>query len=394
MNNLHKAVIIILDGVGIGELPDADKFGDSGSNTLGNLAEKVGGFSLPNLQKMGLGNIAPLKGMEPEENPIANYGKMAEKSPGKDSTTGHWEIGGLHLDFDFPYYPDGFPEHILQEFSKRTGRGVLGNKAASGTEIIKELGEQHMKTGDLIVYTSADSVFQIAAHEEIVPVEELYKICETAREILTGKDAVARVIARPFIGTDASNFTRTRGRRDYSLKPSGKTMLTLLQEAGIKTVGIGKIDDLYAGEGLDIKIHTKSNAEGIKVTIDEIKKLKSGLVMTNLVDFDMLWGHRNNPEGFYNELKAFDAALPEILSLIDEQTVLFITADHGNDPTTPSTDHSREHVPLLVYGPGLKSGVDLGVRETFSDLGKTVTDIFGTELTPSGKSFLPEITKK
>ncbi|GAB4179350.1 MAG: phosphopentomutase [Calditrichia bacterium] len=387
MTEIRKAVVIVLDGVGIGELPDADSFGDSGSHTLGNIAKKVGGLKLPNLEKLGLGNIAPIEGVKPLDNPEGNFGKMAEVSPGKDSTTGHWELGGVHLDQPFPTYPNGFPEKILSEFSRRTGRGILGNKPASGTEIIKELGEEHVRTGDLIVYTSADSVFQIAAHEKVIPVETLYEYCRIAREILTGEHAVARVIARPFVGDSADTFTRTRGRRDYSLKPPKPTMLDRLMEAGIPTIGIGKIDDLYAGKGLSEKIHTKSNAAGIEETINQLAKMEYGLLMTNLVDFDMLYGHRNNVEGFYKELQYFDEKLPEILREVREDTVLFITADHGNDPTTPSTDHAREYVPLLVYGPGIKRGVNLGIRKSFADLGQTVAEIFGVERTPAGKSF-------
>ncbi len=374
MNKIKRTILIVLDGVGIGEAPDAEKFGDKGSNTLGNLAKSVGGLKLPNLQKLGLGNIIPLTGMKPAEDPEANFGRMAEQSPGKDSTSGHWEIAGCILNFAFPTYPNGFPPEVLEPFMKQTGRGILGNKPASGTEIIKELGEEHMKTGDLIVYTSADSVFQIAAHEEIVPRDELYRICLIARRILTGPHAVSRVIARPFIGDSPENFTRTRGRRDFSLKPPCRLLQNFAQEAGIPTIGIGKIDDLYAGAGLDIKLHTKGNEDGIETLIDQLKKTDRGLILVNLVDFDMLWGHRNNPEGFYKELQNFDERLPEILNLSDKHDLLIITADHGNDPTTPSTDHSREYVPLLVYGKGIRRGINLKIRKTFADLGHTIAD--------------------
>lgn len=387
MGEIKKVVVIVLDGVGIGELPDADLYGDRGSHTLGNIARKLGGLELPNLQRLGLGNIDKIEGVPAVENPEGNYGKMAEVSPGKDSTTGHWEIGGVQLDFAFPTYPNGFPDEIINEFTRRIGRGILGNKPASGTEIIKELGEEHVKTGKPIVYTSADSVFQIAAHEDVIPVDELYQMCEIAREILQGKHAVARVIARPFIGNNRNDFQRTRGRRDFSLKPPKPTILDILKNEGILTVGIGKIDDLYAGRGLVEKIHTKSNQQGIEATIEQLKKVDHGLIMTNLVDFDMLYGHRNNPEGFYEELKRFDESLKDILPLIKEDTVLFITADHGNDPTTPSTDHAREYVPLLAYGPGIQSGVNLGVRKSFADLGRTIADIFGAPPTPTGTSF-------
>lgn len=374
MSEINRVLIVVLDGVGIGELPDASKYGDQGSNTLGNLARAVGGLHLPNLQKLGLGNISPLEGMPPAQTPLAAFGKMGEKSPGKDSTSGHWEIAGCILDFDFPTYPDGFPPEVLEPFTEQTGRGVLGNKPASGTEIIKELGEEHLRTGSLIVYTSADSVFQIAAHEEEVPLEELYRICQIARKILTGKHAVSRVIARPFIGESAADFTRTRARRDFSLLPPQKLLQNYAQEAGLPTVGIGKIDDLYAGVGLDKKIHTKGNADGVKVLLDKLREVHRGLIMLNLVDFDMLWGHRNNPDGFYRELQTFDEALSSILHLLNPGDLLLLTADHGNDPTTPSTDHSREFVPLLAYGPALKGGVDIGTRSSFADLGKTVAE--------------------
>ncbi len=371
---MKRVVLIVLDGVGIGELPDAAKYHDQGSHTLGNLARAVGGLRLPNLEKLGLANIEPLFGLKPLRQPLANFGKMAEQSPGKDSTTGHWEIAGCILDFAFPTYPNGFPPEVLEPFQKKIGRGILGNKPASGTEIIKELGEEHLRTGYPIVYTSADSVFQIAAHEKVIPPEELYRMCEIAREILQGKHAVSRVIARPFVGDSPENFTRTRGRRDFSLKPPCKLVQNCVQEAGMTTVGIGKIDDLYAGVGLDIKLHTKSNADGVKALLEQLREVQEGLIMVNLVDFDMLWGHRNNPKGFYQELQQFDEQLPAIMELLNEDDLLILTADHGNDPTTPSTDHSREYVPLLVYGKGIRRGVNLGIRQTFADLGKTVAE--------------------
>lgn len=358
-------------------MPDASSYGDEGSHTLGNLARAVGGLKLPNLEKLGLGNIDDLMGIRPPIHPLANYGKMAEKSPGKDSTSGHWELAGYELDFAFPTYPHGFPAEILDPFKKRIGRGILGNRPASGTEIIKELGIEHIQTGYPIVYTSADSVFQIAAHEEIIPLDELYRMCEIAREILQGKHAVSRVIARPFVGDSPENFTRTPSRRDFSLKPSKKLLQNCFQENGLITVGIGKIDDLYAGVGLDKKIHTKNNSEGMKVLIEQIKILENRLIMINLVDFDMLWGHRNNPVGFYRELQNFDQQLPEVLDLLTSEDLLVITADHGNDPTTPSTDHSREYVPLLVYGPSIKKGIHLGIRKSFADLGRSIAEAFG-----------------
>lgn len=377
MTQLSRAIIIVLDGVGIGELPDAGAFGDQGSNTLGNLARAVGGLRLPNLEKLGLGNIAPIQGVASQHKPLANFGKMAEKAPGKDSTSGHWEIAGCILDFAFPTYPHGFPPEVLDPFREKISRDVLGNKPASGTEIIKELGEEHMRTGYPIVYTSADSVFQIAAHERVIPLPELYEMCQIAREILTGKHAVSRVIARPFIGDNSENFQRTRARRDFSLKPPGKLLQNCAQENGLPTIGLGKIDDLYAGVGWQIKIHTTSNAEGMDVLLQQLKEHQTGLIMINLVDFDMLWGHRNNPEGFCRDLQNFDRRLHEFINQLGKGDLLVITADHGNDPTTPSTDHSREYVPILLYGPGLKQGVDVGIRETFADLGRTIAESLG-----------------
>jgi phosphopentomutase len=385
-----KVVLIILDGVGIGALPDARDYGDEGSNTLGNLARVSGGLDLPNLQRAGLGNIAPLEGIAPRSDSTANFGKMAEASPGKDSTSGHWEIAGLILDKPFPTYPDGFPPEVIQPFEKAIGRGILGNKAASGTEIIKELGDEHVRTGKPIVYTSADSVFQIAAHVDVIPLEELYRISRIARDQLTGKHAVGRVIARPFEGP-SGGFTRTPDRKDFSLCPPGPTLMDELMAKGFKTVSIGKVDHLFAKRGFTDMIHTRSNAEVIERTIEQAGRDISGLVFANLVDFDMLWGHRNNPEGFRKGLEEFDRALPRIMAPLGADDVLVITADHGNDPTTPSTDHSREYVPLLVYGKSLRSGVDLGTRSTFADLGATIGEIFGTP-TSHGKSFLKEIS--
>lgn len=390
-----RAVIIILDGVGIGELPDARRFGDEGSHTLGNLAQTVGGLKLPNLERLGLGNVEPLLGMQPQNHPLANYGKMAEKSPGKDSTSGHWELAGYELDFTFPTYPHGFPAEVLDPFKKQIGRGVLGNKTASGTEIIKELGVEHIRTGFPIIYTSADSVFQIAAHEEIIPLDELYRICEVARKILSGKHAVARVIARPFVGDSPEDFIRTRARRDFSLKPSHKLLQNCFQENSLPTVGIGKIDDLYAGVGLDQKIHTKGNDDGMNALIEQIKVLEKGLILINLVDFDMLWGHRNNPVAFYRGLQNFDQCLLEVLELLKRGDLLVITADHGNDPTTRSTDHSREYVPLLFYGPSIKKGINLGIRKSFADLGRTVAEAFGFDSCGlAGRSFWKLLVEK
>lgn len=388
---MKRAIVIIIDGVGIGELPDAHLYHDNGSNTLANLAHYFKGIRLPNLEKLGLGKIHPIEGLESNLQAQANYGKMAEVSPGKDSTTGHWELAGLILNKPFPVYPNGFPDDIIEEFTKRTGYKVIGNKPASGTEIIKELGEEHLKTGKLIVYTSADSVFQIAAHQDVVPLEKLYQICKIAREMLTGKHAVARVIARPFVGASAENFTRTPYRRDFSVKPFSRTILQILMEQGWPTVAIGKIDDLYAHAGIQKTIKTKNNQQVMQAILKELNETRAGLIMANLVDFDMLWGHRNDPEGFYRGLREFDGWLPELEKALEKDDLVCIIADHGNDPTTPSTDHSREYVPLLVFGPRFKQNVDLGTRETFADVQATLSEFFEVSGTGQGKSFLSQI---
>ena len=389
---MKRALVLILDGVGVGALPDARQYGDEGSNTLGNLAEAIGGLHLPNLEKLGLGKIIPIKGLDANIDALGNYGKMNEISAGKDSTSGHWEIAGLILDKPFPTYPNGFPKEILDEFTRRTGYEILGNKPASGTEIIKELGEEHLRTGKLIVYTSADSVFQIAAHESLVPVEKLYEICQTAREILRGEHAVGRVIARPFIGENSENFVRTPRRRDFSLKPHKPILHQILKEHGWPVVSIGKIYDLYAGVGITKAIKTHDNAEVMESILRELKETDRGFIMANLVDFDMLWGHRNDIHGFYNGLKEFDAWLPEFLNRLKNDDLVIITADHGNDPTTPSTDHSREYVPLLVYGKDFKKNVDLGIRKTFADIQATLAEYFEIPKTDAGESFLSQIT--
>ncbi|MBI5473317.1 MAG: phosphopentomutase [Ignavibacteriae bacterium] len=389
----RKVVLIILDGVGIGELPDAHVYADEGSNTLANTAHAVGGLLLPNLESFGLGNIAPIKGVQRVASPRASFGKMAEVSKGKDSTTGHWELAGLILTKEFPTFPNGFSSELLRTFCEATGsKGYLGNKTASGTAIIQELGAEHVRTGFPIVYTSADSVFQIAAHEEVIPLPALYKMCEQTRtEVCVDDVAVGRVIARPFVGTDGA-FVRTTNRRDFSLKPLGTTLLDVLNAAGVETVSIGKVDDLFAGRGLRTKLHTKTNAEGVECIISESRRMTSGLIFTNLVDFDTLWGHRNDPEGMARELAAFDRALPRIVETLRDDDVLMITADHGNDPVTPSTDHSREYVPVLCYSASKKVGVDLGTRATFADLGKTVAEYFGVENSLAGTSFLSQVS--
>ncbi|MGB9840493.1 phosphopentomutase [Thermovenabulum sp.] len=387
---IERVILIVLDSVGIGELPDANLFNDEGSNTLVNTAKKVGGLNLPNLERMGLGNIAKIPGVKSVESPIASYGKAAEKSAGKDTTTGHWEIAGLILEKPFPVYPHGFPGEIISEFEKRIGRKILGNYPASGTEIIKKLGEEHMKTGYPIVYTSADSVFQIAAHEEVIPVEELYRYCEIARELLSGEHAVARVIARPFVGSPG-NFTRTYNRKDFSLKPPEDTLLDKVKNKGYEVWGIGKIGDIFAGKGLTQEIHTEGNMDGVDKTLEAMSRAKKGLIFTNLVDFDMIYGHRNNAEGYAKALEEFDKRIPEILSQMRKADCLIITADHGCDPTTESTDHSREYVPVLVYGQQLKSGVNLGTLKSFSDIGQTVAEMLECERLKHGCSFFDKI---
>lgn len=383
-----RAIVIIIDGVGVGELPDADNYGDTGSDTLGNLSRECDGLQLPTLEKLGLGCIHEINGVECIENPEASFGKLAESSPGKDSTTGHWEIGGLVLDKPFPTYPNGFPEEIIQQFTERTRLQVLGNYAASGTEIIKDLGEEHLETGKPIIYTSADSVFQIAAHDKVIPLEKLYEICEISRNILTGRHAVARVIARPFVGNNREDFTRTKYRKDFSLKPHGKTLLKNLQMNNIPTIAIGKINDLYAYDGISESILTKTNAEGMKALTDSLTMYSSGYIMANLVDFDMLWGHRNDVSGFKLGLQEFDKWLGDFILKLDQNDLLIITSDHGNDPTTPSTDHSREYVPLLAFGKQIKKGVDIGIRNSFADCQATLAEYFLIDRTPWGESFL------
>jgi phosphopentomutase len=384
---------VILDGIGIGAAPDAEAYGDSSANTLCNTAAAVGGLKLPNLQGLGLGNIAHIDGVEPVENASGCYGAMLEVSKGKDSTTGHWEISGIILEKDFPYYPNGFPKCIVDKFCSLTGyNGILGNKPASGTAIIAELGDEHVRSGLPIVYTSADSVFQIAAHEEVIPLDRLYEICRIARnDVMTGPDAVGRVIARPFVGTHGA-FTRTTNRRDFSLEPPAVTMLDILYSNNVPTVGIGKIDDLFAGKSLKQKIHTKSNAEGIEQTIDWAKRTPAGFIFTNLVDFDALFGHRQDAQGMQRALEYFDAQLPRLIGTLNGDDLLILTADHGNDPTDNSTDHSREYVPLLTYSPNGKKNVDIGIRSSFADLGKTIVEYFGfPENELDGSSFLESI---
>ena len=390
MSKGKRVILIVLDSCGVGELPDAFEYGDQGSNTLGNTAKNAGGLNLPNLEKLGLGNIEPLKGVTPQKKPLACYGRMREKSVGKDSTTGHWEIAGVILQKSFPVYPNGFPRELIQGFEKSIGKEILGNKPASGTEIIKELGVEHLRTGKPIVYTSADSVFQIAAHERIIPVERLYDICLIARKILAGEHGVARVIARPFTGEPGS-FKRTEKRKDFSLPPPKETILDILKQEGFRVVGIGKIEDLFAGRGLSRSVHTKDNMEGMDRLIEAMNEERGGLIFINLIDFDMLWGHRNNAEGFARGLEDFDKRLLGILDLLKPDDILILTADHGCDPTTPSTDHSREYVPVLTYGEKVKKGVNLGVRNSFSDIASTLSDMFEVPDTGNGKSFWRDV---
>jgi phosphopentomutase len=388
---MKRAIILVLDGVGAGEAPDTAAYGDAGSNTLGNVAAAVGGLDLPSLTAAGLGNVAPIKGVEPRSDATGAWGRMTPASAGKDSTTGHWEIAGLHLAKPFPTYPNGFPEEVVREFEHQTGRGVIGNVVGSGTDIVDRFGEEHVRTGSWILYTSADSVFQIAAHEGVVPLDELYRACEIARKMLVPPHDVSRVIARPFEG-DAGAFRRTSNRRDFSIEPPGETLLDALAAAGIDRYGFGKVDDLFARRSI-VTRHTGSNAEGIALITEWIKGRESGLNFTNLVDFDQLYGHRNDVAGFYNSLREFDFALPAITSALREDDLLFITADHGNDPTTASTDHAREMTPLLVLGPRVRP-VDLGTRPTFSDLGATVAEWFGVSFRGKGKPFLSALVSQ
>lgn len=384
----RRALILVLDGVGCGQAHDSAAYGDVGSDTLGNLSRVMGGLPLPNLEALGLGRIAPLDGVQPVSNPTAAFGSMQPQSAGKDSTTGHWEIAGVHLERPFPTYPHGFPPEVIEAFSKATGRGVLGNSVASGTDIINQFGDQQQETGHWIVYTSADSVFQVAAHEGLIPLSELYRACEIAREQLQPPHNVSRVIARPFIGQSGA-WVRTPNRRDFSVAPIADTLVDALAEAEIPRGGVGKVDDLFAGRNIKTQ-HTQNNRDGLAGIHQWFDSNPRGFCFANLVDFDQLYGHRNDSRGFLGALVEFDQALPHLLSALKEDDLLFITADHGNDPTTSSTDHARERVPLLVAGPRVKP-VSLGVRDTFSDLGATVAEWFGLSWRGRGTSFLDAI---
>ena len=387
---MPRACVIVLDAVGAGELPDAAEYGDEGSNTLGNVAKAVGGLDLPNLEHLGFGNVEDLEGCPPLDGAPAVAGRLFERSKGKDTTTGHWELMGIVTPVAMPTYPHGFPFEIIEGFAHRTGRGVIGNKAASGTEIIEELGEEHQRTGKWIVYTSADSVFQIAAHEETIPLEELYEACGHAREILTGKHAVGRVIARPFVGEPGS-YTRTPNRHDWSLKPRQPNYLTLVREAGSEVHGIGKISDIFAGVDVDHSHPTKSNADGIRITETLLRELDSGFVFVNLVETDMLWGHRNDPVNFHRCLQDFDRRLPDLLDALRPGDLFVLTSDHGCDPTTPSTDHSREHALFLAYVEG-KNAAGRRHDGEFADVGATVNAWLGGKAPGRGIPGTPVLT--
>jgi len=391
MQLFKRIHLIVMDSVGIGEAPDAAEFGDAGSDTLGHIAEAMGGLNVPNMEALGLGNIREIKGVQKIPNPKAYYGKMQEASAGKDTMTGHWEIMGLQVDKPFKVYPDGFPEELIRQLEERTGRKVIGNKPASGTAIIEELGKEHMETGAIIVYTSADPVLQIAAHEEIVPLEELYKICEIARKLtLQPEYLVGRVIARPFTGTPG-NFTRTANRHDYAIKPFGRTTMNELKDHGFDVIALGKISDIYNGEGVTEAIRTKNNGDGMDRLVETVKRDFHGLSFLNLVDFDAMYGHRRDPIGYGKALEEFDARLPEVLDLLKEDDLLIITADHGNDPTFKGTDHTREFVPLLVYSKQFKETGTLGLRETFADIAATVAENFKVPAPAYGTSFLSSL---
>ncbi|MEH7377455.1 phosphopentomutase [Neobacillus drentensis] len=393
-NTYKRIFIIVMDSVGIGEAPDAEKFGDKGADTFGHIAERMNGLNMPNMGKLGLSNIREVKGIEKAEKPLAYYTKMMEASNGKDTMTGHWEIMGLNIQTPFRVFPEGFPDELLSELEKRTGRKIIGNKPASGTEILVELGEEHMKTGALIVYTSADSVLQIAAHEEIIPIEEQYKICKIARELtLDEKYMVGRVIARPFLG-EPGNFKRTSNRHDYALKPFDRTVMSELKDAGFDVIAIGKISDIYDGEGVTQSLRTVSNMDGMDKLVETLDMDFTGISFINLVDFDALYGHRRDPEGYGKALEEYDARLPEVFAKMKDEDLLMITADHGNDPVAPGTDHTREYVPLLVYSKGMNGGKELPIRETFADLGATVAENFNVKLPNFGKSFLNELNSK
>ncbi|GAA0443947.1 phosphopentomutase [Lentibacillus halophilus] len=391
MKHFKRVFLIVMDSVGIGEAPDAKEFNDDGADTLGHIAERMNGLTMPNMAKMGLSNIREIPGIEKAASPMAHYTKMQEASNGKDTMTGHWEIMGLHIRQPFRTFPDGFPDELITELEMKTGRKVIGNKPASGTAIIEELGQEQLDTGAIIVYTSADSVLQIAAHEEVIPLEELYAICNIARELtLDEKYMVGRVIARPFIGEPGS-FERTSNRHDYALKPFGRTVMNDLKDADFDVIALGKISDIYDGEGITEAIHTENNDDGMTKLIDSMADEFTGLNFLNLVDFDSKYGHRRDPEGYGKALESFDERLPDVLKRLDKDDLLVITADHGNDPVHHGTDHTREYVPLLVYYPGMESGSELPIRKTFADIGATIADNFQIQMPTHGTSFLKDL---
>lgn len=393
---MSRIALIVLDSVGVGALPDAAKFGDEGVFTLGHVKEyaekNMGGFNIPNLRSMGLYNIDGL-GLDGVENPVANYGKCMEFAPAKDTTTGHFEMAGLMVEKPNKIFMEGFPKRITEELEHRIGTKVIGNYLASGTEIIQVLGEEHVKTGYPIIYTSADSLMQIAMHEAVISLERQYEICRIARELLMGDDTVSRIICRPFVGDKISGFTRTENRKDFSIDPPGKTVLEYLKDAGKDVIAVGKIEDIFNNVGITQVDHTKNNHQGIDATIKYLNRDFDGLLFVNLVDFDMLYGHRNNPQGYAEALMYFDERLPEITGLLKDDDMLIIVADHGCDPTTKGTDHTREYIPLIVYGPQMKQGVNLHIRNTFADIAATIAERFHIENFPSGTSFLPQVTK-
>ena len=392
MSRFTRIVIIVLDSAGVGELPDAGRYGDEGSSTLPHTARAVGGLRVPELEALGLGRIVSIEGVRPLPAPRGAYGRLAERSAGKDSTTGHWELMGVIVDRPFPTYPRGFPPDLIAAFERAIRTSTLGNEVASGTEIIARLGPEHQRTGYPIVYTSADSVFQVAAHEDVIPVQRLYEICLTARRLLTGPHAVSRVIARPFVGSPGA-YTRTDRRRDFSLPPTAPTVLDAVSAQGLEVVGIGKISDLFAGRGVTRSIHTRDDLDGMAQTGAAMTVTARGIIFTNLVDLDSKFGHRNDPAGYARDLEAIDAALPQVMGRVRADDLVVITADHGNDPTTGSTDHAREYVPVLFGGPAVRGGVDLGVRSTFADVGATVADALAIPWEGPGTSVLPMITK-
>ena len=381
-----RVILMILDSLGVGGLPDSEQYGDVGVNTLNNIAKNVDRFDIPHLIEMGIGNLEGIDDVPSAEHVIGAYGRSMEVSNGKDTTMGHWEIAGLNISEPFNTYPNGFPDEIIKPFEEKTGRKVVCNKPSSGTVVLDEYGPEHMKTGDLIVYTSADSVFQIAAHEEVVSVKELYEYCEIAREMLMGEHQVARVIARPFIGSEG-NYSRTSNRHDYSVKPYDKTVLDQLKEAGKDVIAVGKIVDIFDGEGITESVHTKSNMDGVEKTLDYMKQVNQGLIFSNLVDFDAMYGHRRNIPGYRDALEEFDLRLPEIKAAMNEGDILILTADHGNDPSYKGSDHTREYIPLLVYGNNIKENINLGTRKTFADIAATIADILEIEKPLNGESF-------